>query len=162
VRAQLAKLEGLQREAEQEVRTADELRAELTLAGYSAGGGAYNNPRGRLNQRGLLEYRPGQRIRLTDAGRTLANSPGAPASNAELHDRVLQRLGGPEQRLLRPLLEAYPRALSNADLAAAAGYTAGAGAFNNPRGRLRSLGLIDYPQPGYVVARPLLFPKGKL
>lgn len=34
---------------------------------------------------------------------------------------------------------------------------AAGGAFNNPRGRLRSLGLIEYPQPGFVVARPLLF-----
>ncbi len=37
------------------------------------------------------------------------------------------------------------------------GYTAGAGAFNNPKGRLRSLGLIDYPRPGAVVAKSLLF-----
>jgi hypothetical protein len=128
------------------------------LAGYKYGGGAYNNPRGRLSQRGLIEYRPNSAIALTDAGRALANFPAAPASNDELHERVLQRLGGPEQRLLKPLLDAYPYPLSNADLAALAGYTAGAGAFNNPRGKLRTLGLIDYPQPGLVVARDLLFP----
>lgn len=129
------------------------------LAGYTFGAGSYNNPRGRLNQSGHVEYLPGQRIRLTDAGRALANAPGAPATTAELHERILAKLPGPEQRLLRPLLDAYPNAMSNADLAGAAGYTPGAGSFNNPRGRLRTLGLIDYPVPGQCVARALLFPK---
>lgn len=128
------------------------------LAGYTYGGGAFNNPRGRLHQRGLVEYVAGNSIRLTEAGRAAANRPAAPASDDELHARVLARLPGPEQRLLRPLLAAYPQAMSNADLAAAAGYTPGAGAFNNPRGRLRSLGLVEYPQPGWVAARALLFP----
>ena len=31
------------------------------------------------------------------------------------------------------------------------------GAFNNTRGSLRSLGLIDYRAPGMVVARPVWF-----
>ena len=74
------------------------------LAGYSYGGGAYNNPRGRPNQRGLVEYRPAGGIRLTHAGRELANVLEAPATNEALHERVPSRLGGPEQRLLRPLL----------------------------------------------------------
>lgn len=132
------------------------------LAGYTANGGAYNNPRGRLNARALVEYRPGKCIALTDAGRALANTPSAPCSNADLHERVLQRLGGPEQRLLRPLLDAYPTPMTSADLAGAAGYTAGAGAFNNPRGRLKSLGLIEYRPAGFVVARSLLFPLGQI
>jgi hypothetical protein len=32
------------------------------------------------------------------------------------------------------------------------------GGFNNPCGRLRSLGLIDYPAPGHAVASGVLFP----
>ncbi len=127
------------------------------LAGYTWGGGAFNNPRGRLNQRGLVRYINASRIALTDAGRALASVPDAPLTTDELHRRVLDRLPGPEQRLLRPLLEAYPDSLSNGELAERAGYTPNAGAFNNPRGRLRSLGLIDYPEPGRVTALPLLF-----
>jgi hypothetical protein len=130
------------------------------LAGYTYGGGAWNNPRGRLNVRGLIEYLPGNCIRLTDAGRNLAEAPDVPGSNAELHEKVLARLPGPEQRLLRPLLSAYPKSLTNEALATKAQYTAGAGAYNNPRGRLRSLGLIEYPQPGNVRAKDLLFPIG--
>ena len=136
---------------------APEQTAVAFLAGYTWGGGAFNNPRGSLNTRGLVQYVPGGRIRLTDAGRALARSPDVPLSTEELHRRVLERLPGPEQRILRPLLDAYPKDLANEDLAQQSGYTAGAGAFNNPRGRLRSLGLIEYPSPGRVVAKPLLF-----
>jgi hypothetical protein len=127
------------------------------LAGYTVGGGAFNNPRGRLRKRGFVAYVPGDRIQLTDAGRSAANVPDAPLTSATLHERVLERLPGPEQRLLAPLLDAYPKAMHNDELAAAAGYTAGAGAYNNPRGRLRSLGLVEYPAPGQVRARDLLF-----
>lgn len=126
------------------------------LAGYTYGGGAFNNPRGALRTKGLVEY-IGDRIRLTEAGQAAANEPTAPLESTELHERVLARLPGPEQRLLRPLLAAYPSPMTNDDLAAAAGYTAGAGAYNNPRGRLRSLGLVEYPAPGHVRARDILF-----
>lgn len=126
------------------------------LAGYTYGGGAFNNPRGALRTKGLVEY-AGDRIRLTEAGSAAANEPGAPLSSEDLHARILDRLPGPESRLLRPLLDAYPAAMTNENLAAAAGYTAGAGAYNNPRGRLRSLGLVEYPAPGQVVARSILF-----
>jgi len=127
------------------------------LAGYTFGGGAFNNPRGRLRSRGLVDYPGGERIALTEAGRTLSVAPETPLNTEELHRHVMARLPGPEQRILQPLLDAYPESLSNDELAEAAGYTAGAGAFNNPRGRLRSLGLIDYPSPGRVVAKSLLF-----
>jgi hypothetical protein len=128
------------------------------LAGYTYGGGAYNNPRGRLNVRGLVEYVPGDRIRLTGEGKAAAEHPSIPATNEALHGSVLSRLPGPEQRLLKPLLEAYPKPMANKDLAEAANYTPNAGAFNNPRGRLKTLGLIEYPQPGMVRAKDLLFP----
>lgn len=131
------------------------------LAGYTYGAGGFNNPKGRLNQSGLVAYIPGGRIQLTDTGRSLANTPTSPASAEELHQRVLAKLPGPEQRLLRPLLESYPRPMSKPELASAAGYTPGTGGFNNPCGRLRTLGLIEYPAPGQCVAKPLLFPEAR-
>jgi hypothetical protein len=129
------------------------------LADYTYGAGSYNNARGRLNQRGFVRYVPGGKIALTDAGRAVANMPDSPGSNAELHERVLAKLDGPAGRLLVPLLHSYPQPMDNAALAAASGYTAGAGSFNNARGRLRTLGLIDYPRPGACAALPLLFPR---
>lgn len=131
--------------------------AAAFLAGYTIGGGAWNNPRGSLHTKGLVAYRPVGRIALTDEGRALARVPDTPLTTQELHNRVMQRLPGPERKLLKVLLENYPMPISNEELAAKAGYADGGGAFNNPRGRLRSLGLIAYPDKGMVVARPILF-----
>lgn len=40
-----------------------------------------------------------------------------------------------------------------------AAYTEGSGNFGDLLGRLRSLGFIDYPAPGKVVAASILFPE---
>ena len=137
--------------------TEPEQTAVAFLAGYRYGGGAFNNPRGRLRQTGLIEY-VGKQVKLTEAGRDLANFPDIEPTAEGLQNMVMSRLNGPEQRVLQPLLDSYPESISNDNLADAAGYAAGAGSFNNPKGRLRSLGLIDYPQPGHAVARDILFP----
>ena len=126
------------------------------LAGYTYGEGAFNNPKGALRTKGLVEY-DGERIRLTTAGRALTTVPPNRLSVTELHGLVLHRLPTPEQRILRVLLEYYPSTIDRETLAEKAGYAPRAGAFNNPLGRLRSLGLIDYPQPGRAVAKGLLF-----
>lgn len=134
-----------------------EQTAVAFLAGYTIGGGAWNNPRGALRTKGLIEY-AGQQLRLTDAGAQLAQAPDVQPGNAALHDAIRARLPGPETKLLNVLLDAYPSALTNEALATAAGYTPGGGAYNNPRGRLRSLGLVEYAG-GMVKARSILFPE---
>jgi hypothetical protein len=130
------------------------------LAGYTFGSGGFNNPKGSLRTHGYIAYFPGSRIGLTEEGRAIAHAPDATLTDDALHRRVLDRLPGPEQRLLAPLLEAYPEAMSKESLAEAAGYTAGSGGFNNPCGRLRSLGLVEYPSGGQVRAADVLFPVG--
>jgi hypothetical protein len=136
-----------------------EQTAVAFLAGYTVGGGGFNNPRGALRTKGLVDYLAGDRIRLTDSGRTFANTPNSALDNAELHRRVLDRLPGPEQKLLRVALECYPQEISDEELAERTGYTNGAGGYNNPRGRLRSLGLVTYPKPRHVRASDVLFPE---
>jgi len=79
-----------------------------------------------------------------------------PLTAEELQRHVMSVLPNPHQKILRVLLDKYPEALSKDECASLAGYAPG-GAFNNPLGRLRSMGLVDYPQPGYVVAESLLF-----
>jgi hypothetical protein len=149
----IAWLESLGIEAPQQVAVA-------FLAGYSIGGGAFNNPRGSLNTRGLVQYVPGGRIKLTEAGTAVADLPGVALTTSELQARVMDKLPGPERKILSVLLEIYPDDISNEELAERSGYAQGGGAFNNPRGRLRSLGLIDYPSPGRAVACPVLFLEG--
>lgn len=125
------------------------------LAGYTYGGGAFNNPRGSLRSKGLVEYR-GDSISLTEEGKRVATSPTMPLSVDELQNHVMSILPGPEQKILSVLLGYYPTPVEKAALAEASGYKQG-GAFNNPLGRLRTLGLIDYPKAGYAVANPVLF-----
>jgi uncharacterized protein len=137
--------------------TEPEQTAVAFLADYTFGGGGFNNPRGSLRTKGLVEYR-GDKIALTDAGRELAHVPEATLTNAELHRKVLERLPGPERKLLTVLLERHPEDISTEELAEQSGYVHGAGGFNNPRGRLRSLGLIEYLAGGRVKAKSLLFP----
>ena len=120
-----------------------EQTAVAFLAGYTFGGGGFNNPKGSLRSKGLLEYR-GDRIALSDAGRSTAQTPDGALTTEELHKKVLDRLPGPERKLLTVLLDRNGEEISNQELAEQSGYTFGSGGFNNPRGRLRSLGLIEY------------------
>jgi hypothetical protein len=69
-------------------------------------------------------------------------------------------LDGAQQRMLKPLYDVYPDALSADDLAIAAGYSDNNGTFRNVRGRLHTYGLVDYPNKGTVRAADILFPKG--
>lgn len=125
------------------------------LAGYTYGGGAFNNPKGSLRTKGLVEYL-GDRIRLTDEGRKFATPPETALDTESLHEAVRARLPGPHQKILNVILEHYPESISKEQCAEQAGYALG-GAFNNPLGRLRSLGLIEYPERGTVRARDILF-----
>jgi hypothetical protein len=134
-----------------------EQAAVAFLAGYTVGGGAFNNPRGKLRTMGLLDYLPGDRMVLTDTGRAKARVSDAPLTAGDMQAAVLARLPGPEQKILRVVLAAYPESIANDEAARAAGYEPGGGAFNNPRGRLRTLGLIEYPRPGVLRARKALF-----
>jgi len=132
-----------------------EQTAVAFLAGYTFGGGGFNNPRGALNTKGMVSYLSGNRIALTDAGRALAQCPDTPLDSEELQKMVLERLPGPESKILRVLLE-HRDGLSNEELAGKAGYTFGSGGYNNPRGRLRTLGLVEYSE-GKVVPKALLW-----
>ena len=130
------------------------------LAGYKPGGGAFNNTLGSLRSAGLIEYPSAGEIVLTEEGRACAREADMPLTTEALQRAVLNRLSGPQRRVLQPVIAAWPDEMSVEELADAAGYEAGGGAFNNTRGSLRSLGLIDYPAPGMVVARPVLFVDG--
>jgi hypothetical protein len=72
-----------------------EQTAVAFLAGYTYGAGGFNNPRGSLRVKGLVEYVGGNRIRLTAEGQAAAQAPDAPLTTEELHSRVLDRLPGP-------------------------------------------------------------------
>ena len=127
------------------------------LAGYKPGGGAFNNTLGSLRSAGLIEYPSSGDVKLTTVGRVQTPIVDTPLTSEALQSAVFERLNGPQRRLLKPVIEAYPDPVDLESLAQASGYEKGGGAFNNTRGRLRSLGLIDYPVAGFVVAKSILF-----
>ena len=128
------------------------------LAGYTYGSGGFNNPCGSLRTKGFIRYVSGNRIVLTDEGQELAKAPNETLTQDDLHSKVLQVLETPHQRILKPLIERYPESVSNEELANLSGYAYGTGGFNNPKGRLRTLGLIEYPEPNHCRASDILFP----
>lgn len=131
------------------------------LAGYSINSSSFGVPKSWLKAQGLIEYPGDGRIILTDAGRGAAEMPSISLSNDGLQGAVLAKLGGPERRLLEPLLKRYPQSISNDALAEEAGYSVSSSSYGVPRSRLKNFGLIEYPQPGMVRAKDLLFPEGR-
>lgn len=127
------------------------------LSGYShSRSTGYTNPRGYLKSKGLVQYASGS-VSLTQEGRDFANVPQTALTQEALQQAVLDRLDGPERKLLIPLLREYPNAMTNANLCAESGYAhERSTGYTNPRGRLKSFGLVEYGS-GSVKAASLLF-----
>jgi len=139
------------------IRPSDRVQVAF-LAGYKSRGGRFQNLLGGLRSNGYVAYPGAGVLELTADGREHARHPDLPRTNEALHEAVLARLDAPQQRLLRPILAAYPHALSRRQVAEAAEYDAAGGRFQNLIGSLRTLGLVEYPASGMVVARDILFP----
>ncbi len=129
------------------------------FAGVSPTSGGYFNNLGRLRSGGLIEYPTGGVVRLTDEGRTVAAPSEEPATLTQLHERWLRQVSGAQAAILSDLIGLYPDTIDKNELAERIGVSPTSGGYFNNLGRLRSLGAIDYPAPGRVVATALLFPE---
>jgi hypothetical protein len=135
---------------------ADKTQVAL-LADQSPTSGGYFNNLGKLRSAGLIDYPVPSVVQLTDAGRAVASPVDVPTSSEELHQQLYARLPGAQTRILAEVISRYPSAITKDALAEASGQSPTSGGYFNNLGRLRSLGLIDYPRPGQVVALPVLF-----
>lgn len=133
------------------------------LAGYTnIRSGGFAEPFGRLHTDGYLVSERGT-VEITGRGVDAAGPVDPPADAEDLQRRILEKLTGPEQRLLKVLLAQYPMKITKEQLAAACDppYTnIRSGGFAEPIGRLNTLGLIK-SQRGTVVASAALFLEGK-
>jgi len=120
-------------------------KRQLALqGGYSERGGGFNNPLGALRTGGLITR--GEPITITDEGlAVLGDYEELPRGRGLLHHWYNQ-ISGPERKILSVLVEEGPE-LTKAELAERAGYQPTGGGFNNPLGRLRTLGLVDRGDP---------------
>jgi hypothetical protein len=126
-------------------------------AGYSPVGGAFGNPMGALRTKGYIDYPQPGTVVLTDAGQEAIGTLDPPDQD-EIWRRIESSCTGPEQKILRALIDnAGQEEIAKADLAEKAGYSPIGGAFGNPVGALRTKGLLDYPRTGFVKAADWIF-----
>lgn len=131
------------------------------LSGASPTSSAYANNLGRLRSGfGLIDYPSGGLVELTHDGRGAAAPPDVPLSLEQLHESFKKHLSGPQGRILDVLVQAFPDWVSREQLAGWADASPTSSAFANNLGRMRTLGIIDYPESGFVAATGLLFPAG--
>lgn len=117
---------------------------------------AFQNNVSALRVRGFVDYPTAGDVALTAGGRADAEAVDIPMTTADLQRMVLAKLPRPQQAILAALIACYPDPLTKADLGARAGASPASSAFQNNVSALRSLGLVDYPQQGYVAATSVL------
>lgn len=128
------------------------------VAGTTTTSSAFDNNRSRLSAAGYIDYPSKGRVQLTAAGRELTPSPSLPATNEALHDTILAKVTPVHGRMLRVLIESFPKEIALAEFAERAGTTTTSSAFDNNRSWLCARGLAEYPRKGFVRATDLLFP----
>lgn len=138
---------------------ADKTQVAL-LADQSPTSGGYFNNLGTLRSAGLIEYPQAKMVQLTPEGRGASNPTNVPQTSEELQEQLYKRLSGSQAAILRRLVEIYDEDIAKSELAEQVGQSPTSGGYFNNLGRLRSLGLIDYPSPGRVAAQPVLFLEG--
>jgi len=112
-----------------------------------------------LSSDALIRYPSAGYVEFTEEGERHVSLDESPVTNEELHRRIFELMPGPERRILTPLIDAYPKAISRQDAAEKSGYgNVASTGFAKGISRLSSLGLIEYPQSGMVRANDLLFP----
>lgn len=118
------------------------------LADTSPRSSGYANDLGAMRTSGLIDYPSSGAVALTAAGLELAAMPPAITSRADLWAAIAAKLPPRQVKIVDALFSCDP--LSRAELAGASGTSAASSGFANDLGRLRTLGLIDYPVAGQV------------
>lgn len=111
-----------------------------------------------LRSGGLLEGNgKTQLFRLSDGGRAIANVPDVPASSEELQRAVYAKISTPQERMLRALVDVFPRNLTWDELAEKGEQSPTSSGFEKNVSTLKSFGLIDGGRATGFVAMPQLF-----
>lgn len=130
------------------------------FSGASPTSGGYFNNLGKLrNSLGLIEYPSSSYVILTDSGRQKARPGENIATLQSLHDAWYRTITPPQAKILAALIKIYPEDIEKVELAERIGVSGTSGGYFNNLGRLRTIGAIDYPTPGRVMATDLLFPE---
>lgn len=136
-------------------------RAQVAvLASFTPGSGYYERVVGELKTQGLLAYPSGGLVALTEAGTQAADPGQALQTSEDVQADVMRRLGPAHQKVLRAAIAAYPASKTRADVAAEAGMAAGSGYYERVVGELKTMGVLTYPDKGFLKASDILFVEG--
>lgn len=127
------------------------------LADQSPSSGGYFNNLGVLRTAGLIDYPSPGLVMLTEEGRAKSEAGNVPKTTEEMHEQLFRKLSASQVNILKALISIYPNQISKSELAIEVHASPTSGGYFNNLGRLRSLGLIDYPSVGMVVANKVLF-----
>lgn len=122
----------------------------------STSGGYFNNLGVLRNRLGLIEYPTPGEVQFTEAGR--AHAQLEPDHRA-VHEHWLDVVTAPQRTILKALIECHPNAIEKDALAEQIGVSPTSGGYFNNLGRLRTLGAVDYPQPGSVALTRYVMPE---
>jgi DNA segregation ATPase FtsK/SpoIIIE-like protein len=114
-----------------------------------------------LRRQGYINYPAKSNVALTIKGQKIAKLTTPIDSMAQLHAAWYSKLSNPQARIVKALVKHYPKAIDRATLAELTIQSAKSSGYLNNLSALRSLGIIDYPASGQVVATKLLFPTTK-
>ncbi|MDB5606690.1 MAG: hypothetical protein JWP25_3590 [Bradyrhizobium sp.] len=124
------------------------------IAGYSHKSGTWATYLSRLRSSGMIEGR-GDLV-FTESGLNEAREPDAVPSRDALWTAVLGKIDAPLQKILKPIIAAYPDGMTHASASEEAGYSSASGTWATYLSRLRSLDLIE--GRGELKAQGWLFP----
>lgn len=135
------------------IRTPSQVQVGF-MAGYSHKSGTWATYLSKLRSAGMIEGR-GDLV-LTEEGFSISRPPGIPPDGENLRAVVMEKIDGPLRRILTPIIEAYPNAMSQTAAGEAAGYSSSSGTWATYLSKLRSLELIE--GRGELKAQTWLFP----
>lgn len=127
------------------------------LSDQSPTSSGYANNLSALRSAGLISYPSVGFLALTEAGRVIAKTEGLPLDTNDLHRMIKQKVSNPQWRILETLISSYPEAISKEELAGKSGQSFTSSGYANNLSSLRTLGLIDYPEQGMVIALKSMF-----
>lgn len=124
------------------------------IAETTAASSTFERDCGALRTAGLVDYPVAGELALTPAGKAIALKRHAPATREHLWRTISAKLPPRQVEIVEVLWGGETFARS--DLAELAGTTPASSTFERDLGRLRTLGLIDYPSQGKVTLAELL------
>ncbi len=133
-------------------------RKQISLmSGYSIKSSGFKNSLGHLRTMGLIIYAT-DTVQATEKGvEILGDYQSLPTDSKTLCNYWLNKVSGPESKILKPIIDAYPLEISREDIAEKSGYSVTSSGFKNSLGHLRTSGLVDYLPEG-IKASKELFP----